>query len=142
MATEGKIIDEKLVKEKLLNPLLKLEDTATDLEKKRLEMPRLIQNIQIREKFKDDYKANALMRKKFREEKKEIEKTGVLFADSDEKVALKQLDANDLVGGLLLRSSLSARCISTTKSCSGKERLGKFLDQKAFLAKTEQYVTV
>jgi hypothetical protein len=97
LATEGKFVDEKLVKDRESNPLLKLEGMVSDEQKRREEMPRIHQNIMINEKFKDDYKANSLMRKLFRNEKKEIEKTGVLFADSEHKIKLKDLDYADIV---------------------------------------------
>lgn len=100
MATEGKIIDEKLEKEKASNPLLKLESLVSDEQRRREEMPRIHKNILINEKFKDDYKANSLMRKMFREEKKVIERTGVLFADSEEKTKLKELTAADIVSDI------------------------------------------
>ena len=60
-------------------------------------MPRLYQNMLINEKFKDDYKANSLLRKKFREEKKAIDKQGVLFGDSEDKVKLRELNSFDKV---------------------------------------------
>lgn len=73
-------------------------------------MPRLHQNMLINEKFKDDYKANSLLRKKFREEKKDIEKKGILFGDSDDKVKLRELDSYDMVEFCyILRVSLTSK---------------------------------
>ncbi len=49
------------------------------------------------ERFKDDYKLNSMLRKNFRSETKQLEKKGLLFGDSESKVALKELDDFDMV---------------------------------------------
>ncbi len=61
------------------------------------EAPRIMQIKELRERFKDDYAVNSLARKKFREEKKVLEKTGILFGDSDSKVQLQSLSEFDEV---------------------------------------------
>ena len=65
-----------------------------DEEIRRQEMPRIAQILQMREKFKDDYDANALMRKKFREEKKE---TSDKLPYMDFPVKMEELDDFDMV---------------------------------------------
>ena len=81
-------------------------------------MPRIHQNMLINEKFKEDYKANSLLRKIFRTEKKEIEKTGVLFGDSDDKVKLKELDDIDKVdSSYCLRVWLISKCTNLMRFC-------------------------
>lgn len=81
----------------MLNPMLKLDHTANDAEKALEEAPRIAKLKELRERFKDDYAVNSLARKKFREEKKVLEKTGVLFGDSDSKVKLQELSEFDEV---------------------------------------------
>lgn len=93
-ATEGKVVDTKLAKDKLFNPLIRLEGKVGDEEIRRQEMPRIAQILQMREKFKDDYDANALMRKKFREEKKE---TSDKLPYMDFPVKMEELDDFDMV---------------------------------------------
>ena len=60
-------------------------------------MPRLAKNIEMNERYKDDYKMNSMLRKRFREETKQLEVKGMLFGDSDTKVRIKDLDDYDLV---------------------------------------------
>ena len=52
----------------------------------------------LRERDKDYYGMNGALRKRFREEKKREERTGVLFGDSDTKIRLKDLSEEDQVG--------------------------------------------
>ena len=66
-------------------------------------MPRLAKNIEMNERYKDDYKMNSMLRKRFREETKQLEVKGMLFGDSDTKVRIKDLDDYDLVSSTLSR---------------------------------------
>ena len=97
LATEGKIIDEKYEQEKKSNPLLRLDDVADDQEKGKQEVPRILKLMESKERMKDDYKMNAMLRKGFRKEKKEVEAQGIQFADSDSKIKLVGLSEDDKV---------------------------------------------
>lgn len=73
-ASMGRVIDMKIQKMKKSNPLMKLEDKIDDEKKRKDERPRIQSIIDLNEsRWKDDYAANSLLRKRFRKEKKEVE---------------------------------------------------------------------
>lgn len=69
-ATDGRVIDQKVQKLKFVNPFARLEGKIDDERKKNDERPRIQSIIDLNEsRWKDDYAANSLLRKRFRKDK-------------------------------------------------------------------------
>lgn len=95
---EGKVVDTAVLEAKKNNPLFALEYKPEQTEEqRRLEKSLLAQHLELRKEKQLDYEMNSLLRKKFRVEKKEIEETGIVFGDSDDKVALARLTSEEEV---------------------------------------------
>jgi hypothetical protein len=95
---EGKVVDMGVQQAKTTNALFGLEHKPEQTEEeRRAEKALLTQHLRLREEKKQDYDMNAALRKKFRLEKKDIETNGLMFGDSDTKVALAKLTKDDEV---------------------------------------------
>ena len=92
-ASEGTIIDQRVQKQRKLNAFANMEGKVEDLKKKKEERPRLQKMIQLNdERWRDDYAANSLLRKRFREEKKLTDGRKYMH----EGVKIEDLDEHDL----------------------------------------------
>src|SRR3990167_5083273 len=99
---EGKVVDLGLQQEKNNNPLMGLEYKPLQTEEdRRADKSLLAHHLALRKEKEFDYDMNSMLRKRFRVEKKEIEKTGLVFGDSDDKVPLARLAKEEEVSFLL-----------------------------------------